>query len=503
MKCSHLISFDACTKRSLLVLPCVMRSKGNKDLGLPPGVRGTTLKVCESFLMQLPQQLSHLESQTLFVSSGKQELLVVLIGWCPEEGSLGERYDQRMRFAHQVYRVAKQYGAKQVAICLHPGQFSETVDFKSFIEGVALSSYQFTRYQAAPSKSFLPQDIGFFCTEDLPLLPQAAEVKRLMTVVDAVAVARDLVNTTSNDCTPKDLVAHARNLARELNLSCKVYDEAGLAKLGAHAVLAVGQGSENESYLVKLVYRPRNVVKTAPVISLVGKGVTFDSGGLSIKPTDSMKEMKFDMGGAATVLATIEAAARLKIPVEVRVYVPLVENMINGASMRPGDVIQTLAGKTVEVLNTDAEGRLILADALTLAEQEGGDLIIDVATLTGAVVVALGAGYAGFFTADETLAAKFSHITATTDERFWRLPLPQDYRKMLKSNIADLKNIGGRWGGAITAALFLKEFVKTSSWVHLDIAGVVWEDSGDAYKPFGGTGFGVRSLVEIISSYAS
>jgi leucyl aminopeptidase len=274
-------------------------------------------------------------------------------------------------------------------------------------------------------------------------------------------------------------------------------DERWLKEQKFGAMLAVGQGSNAKPRLVVLEYAPRNAKKT---IVLVGKGVTFDSGGINLKPSGSIETMKMDMSGAAAVAGTLLAVARLKPSVRVVGVMPLVENMPSGTAIRPGDIVRSYAGKTIEIGNTDAEGRLILIDALAWAiEQYKPDATIDLATLTGACVVALGEKIAGVFSKDRDLSDAIMAAGETTHERCWPLPLPEDYKELLKNDFADLNNISsGRWGGAITAALFLSEFVGDTRWAHIDIAGPAWIKKASDYCGAGGTGFGVRLLCELL-----
>jgi len=362
-------------------------------------------------------------------------------------------------------------------------------------EGFILAGYRFDRY-----KSKRKSDEGAEADPELAIAVPGRFSEDAVAVTAALcagtALARDLVNTPPRDCTPTHLMQTCRDLARTLGLKAEVYDRTRLKSMGANALLAVAQGSDEPPYLIKLTYRPK--VRPKRVISIVGKGITFDSGGLSIKPGASMETMKYDMAGAAAVIGAMQAIGTLRPNVEVRAYIPTTENMISGSATRPGDVVTAMNGKTIEILNTDAEGRLILADALCLAERDRCDVIIDLATLTGAVVVALGPAWAGLFTEHEKLAQGILSAAERSGERFWRLPLAPEYRDLIKSSIADLKNTGGRWAGAITAALFLKEFVAETPWAHLDIAGPSFAESEDHHLKKGGVGFGVRTLVRYI-----
>jgi leucyl aminopeptidase len=269
-----------------------------------------------------------------------------------------------------------------------------------------------------------------------------------------------------------------------------------MTKLGMGALLGVAQGSSNPPFLIVIKYQPATPSGTGH-LALIGKGVTFDTGGLSIKPADGMEKMKYDMAGAAAVIGAMRAIAQLKPAIPVTAYVPTVENMINGNAQRPGDIVTALSGKTIEVLNTDAEGRLILADAITYANRNGATHIVDAATLTGAIGVALGHYNMGAFTNNETFLAKFMAAARSAGEKTWQLPMDEEYKDYLKSAFADLPNIGGRHGGSITAAWFLREFADPTPWVHLDIAATAWLDEGKAWLSKGPSGVAMRSFVQL------
>jgi leucyl aminopeptidase len=287
------------------------------------------------------------------------------------------------------------------------------------------------------------------------------------------------------------------NRAKKAGLKTTVFTEKTLRARGFGAMLAVGAGSENPPRLLVIEYAPKNAKKT---LALVGKGVTFDSGGLNLKTTGGIGDMKIDMAGGAAVAGAMLAIARLKPRRRVVAAIPLVENMVSGNATRPGDIIRAYSGKTVEIGNTDAEGRLILADALAwVIEKYKPDTVIDMATLTGACVVALGEKYAAVFTPDDKLAGVLIDASERTHERCWRMPLPDDYRELLKSEMADINNMPAtRWGGAVTAALFLKEFIGQTPWAHIDIAGPAYRKNGGDYCGPGGTGFGVRLLCDLL-----
>lgn len=317
----------------------------------------------------------------------------------------------------------------------------------------------------------------------------------------AVNLARDLVNTPPAEKPPAQLAERIRASAAAVGIEAAVWDEARIRQERFGGLLGVAAGSDQSPAFVILNYRRGGA--GAPVLALVGKGVTFDSGGLSLKPTASMEDMKSDMTGAAVVAAVMEAVARLELPVNVVGYLAITENMTGGRAMKLGDVLTMRNGKTVEVLNTDAEGRLILADALSYAAESKPSRILDLATLTGACIVALGLKIAGLFGNDDDFCSELQSACGKTGERAWRLPLDDDFKEALKSNVADLKNVGGRWGGAATAAKFLEQFVDSVPWAHLDIAGPSWNESDGSARDAGGTGCFVRSLVACIESMAN
>ena len=327
-----------------------------------------------------------------------------------------------------------------------------------------------------------------------------AAIRRGEIVGEAVNLARELANTPPAEKTPTRLAARAAEVGTAAGLTMTVWDEARIREERFGGLLAVAAGSDEPPAFVVAEYRRGG---EAPTLALVGKGVTFDSGGLSLKQSSSMEDMKADMSGAAIVLATMQAVARFGLRVNLVGYLILTENMLGGRAMKLGDVLTMRNGKTVEVLNTDAEGRLILADALSFAVEGKPDRVLDLATLTGACMVALGTKIAGLFSNDEPFAQAVQAACRRSGERVWRLPLDDDFQEALKSHVADLKNVGGKWGGAITAAKFLQQFVGETPWVHLDIAGPSWADSDGATRDVGGTGCFVRSLVALAEAAAT
>ncbi|HYY05555.1 MAG TPA: leucyl aminopeptidase [Candidatus Limnocylindria bacterium] len=362
----------------------------------------------------------------------------------------------------------------------------------AFVEGFQLAGYRFAGYLSDPERRARvqaltlggdPQELG------APLAAVAA-------VVEEIFRARDLVNEPASVATPRFLAERVAALARDIRgLEAEAWAPRRIAREGLNGLLAVARGSREEPRFIRLRWQGAGARRR---VVLVGKGITFDSGGLSLKPPKSMETMKYDMAGGAAVIGAVAAAARLRLPVDVTGFVPATENLPGGRAQKPGDVIRFLNGKTVEVLNTDAEGRLILADALALASREKPDAVIDVATLTGACRVALGTLFAGVMGNDERLVAQLVEAGRVAGEPCWQLPLVREYREDLKSPIADLKNVGGE-AGTITAALFLAEFVDGVPWAHLDIAGPAFTDKDLPHAPRGGTGFGVRLLLRYLS----
>ena len=307
-----------------------------------------------------------------------------------------------------------------------------------------------------------------------------------------------MINEPAAAKSPADMVAAATKLLRGTGVKVEAWQGAELAKRKLNGTIIVGQGSRRSPRFLRLEYAPRDARHT---IALIGKGVVFDSGGYSLKPSSGMEQMKTDMSGGAAVIATMSVLAQLGVRSRVVGYVPLVENMIGGNAYRLGDVITYRNGKTVEVMNTDAEGRLILADALCLASDEAPDAMINLATLTGACMVALGPKIAGIMGNNDAWIDQITAASQRSGEPLWKLPLPGEYRKMLDSEIADMKNVGGSYGGALTAGIFLKEFVGKVPWAHLDIAGPSRAEADDAYLCRGGTGFGVRTLIELVQTF--
>jgi leucyl aminopeptidase len=312
--------------------------------------------------------------------------------------------------------------------------------------------------------------------------------------------ARSLVNEPGNKLTPTILGQRATQMAQEVGLGCEVHSTEKLHELKMGAFWSVSQGSAEPPALIVLRYEPEGL-KEGPVLGLVGKGITFDTGGISIKPADNMEKMKYDMAGGAAMIGAMRAIALLKPKVRVIAIICAAENMPSGTAQKPGDVQTAMSGKTIEIINTDAEGRLMLADGLTYARQLGATHLIDAATLTGAISVALGKITAGAFSNDDAAYGKFESALAISGEKFWRLPLGDAYADLIKSDIGDIKNTGGRWGGAIIAAEFLHVFAEDTPWIHLDIAGMAWVEDSRPFIAKGPSGIGVRSILEWVRRF--
>ncbi|MFC5701994.1 leucyl aminopeptidase [Cohnella faecalis] len=366
-------------------------------------------------------------------------------------------------------------------------------------EGLLLASYRRDSRSAEGRK--LPSPKLFFDLEN----GESADAwsrgfERGVKTADAVCYARELTNLPGNRLTPATLAEEAESLAERFGLECRIYDEIEAAAEGMGGLLAVGQGSVNPPRMI--VLRHKGAPNSTETIGLIGKGVTFDTGGISLKKPEGMEEMISDMGGAAAVLGVMRAVAERKLAVNVTAVIPAAENMPSGNAFKPGDVIRMYSGQTVEVLNTDAEGRLVLADGLTTAIRAGATRLIDIATLTGAVMVALGDVTTGAVTNDDTWLSQLDLASRRAGEYLWQLPAHPEYRKALRSDVADLKNMGSKWGGAIFGGLFVGAFAEDRPWIHLDIGGTAWMWSDRDLEPAGGTGVMVRTLIEYLESEA-
>ena len=431
--------------------------------------------------------------------------------------------DKLRKGAGTAVRTAKARSGRELAIAFPeagaqtgalagelPGEpmkeLSARLTARALVEGAELAELDWDSYRSDRKDSSV---------NDLTLISKVLDGKTEQQAqtgfADGLIVAaaqnftRALVNEPGNVLTPTELGARARAMCAEAGLGCEVHSSAKIQELKMEAFWAVAKGSAEPPALIVMTYQPAGAVaEGAPVLGLVGKGITFDTGGISIKPADGMEKMKYDMAGAAAMIGAMHAIARLKPAVKVIAVVCSAENMPDGRAVKPGDVVTAMSGTTIEIVNTDAEGRLVLADGLHYAKTLGATHLIDAATLTGACVVALGVLNAGLFSNDEVACAKFENALAISGEGFWRLPCTDDYRERITSEIADLMNTGkNRWGGAISAAMFLKEFAGDTPWVHLDIAGCAWNEEKKPWIAYGPSGVAVRSIVEWVRSYSA
>ncbi|MFN2546330.1 MAG: leucyl aminopeptidase [Myxococcales bacterium] len=410
-----------------------------------------------------------------------QRLALIGIG---REKDAERTLEQLRNAASRAVKLAKAAGAKTLAIS---SPVTGDRQVQALAEGASLGAYVFDRYKKE-KKPFKLQRVQILADKSL-----TKSARLGVEIAAAVNLARDLVNEPAGKVTPRALADEARKMARAAGLRCDVLSRAQIKKLGMNLFLAVSQGSAQEPQLVRISYDGRG----RPV-ALVGKAITFDSGGLSIKTAQGMEDMKADMAGAAAVIAAMKVVAFLKPPFPVRAYFGACENLPSGTAYKPGDVIAGKNGTSVEVLNTDAEGRLVLADVLSWAVEETPAAVVDLATLTAAILVALGPWITGLFSNHDALATEMLSAAKAAGEPIWRMPLPPEMEELIRSPIADLKNTGGRYGGAINAALFLQHFVGKTPWAHLDIAGPASVDKERGYNPRGGTGAGVRLLIEWI-----
>ena len=396
-------------------------------------------------------------------------------------------------------RQAASVGAVHLALLLPERSTKEASGFREVAEGIVLGAYRFDKYLTGDRRPKRKLEQVTVLTRPRPATASRRAIDLGARIGEAVCLARDAVNEPPNELPPSGLVEIAQQVSRRGHLRIKVLDAQAIDRAGMKLLAAVGRGSSHGPRFIHLTYLPKQRKRKRLV--LLGKGLTFDSGGLCIKPAAGMGEMKSDMGGAAAVLGTMDAVAALHPAVEVHGLVVAAENMPDGNAYRPGDVFGSLDGKTVEIINTDAEGRLALADGISYARRLKPDLLIDAATLTGACVVALGKTTSGFFATHDDLATRFDRAAKVAGEGFWRMPLLSELREQLKSDVADIKHTGERWGGSITAALFLREFVQDVPWIHCDIAGPVLSDRAHGVVPKGATGHAVMTFTKFIEEF--
>jgi leucyl aminopeptidase len=406
-------------------------------------------------------------------------------------------YDLR-RVAGAAARALKSRGVRSFAF-VAPSSIGGEEAVKAIVEGTFVGNFE-PDYYKSDRKDQKIDAVTVIASGDKSSLQKALDEAQI--IGESQNFTRDLVNEPSNRMTPTVLGERAKKMAQEVGLKCEVYGADKIKELKMGAFWSVAQGSDEPPTLIVMKYEPAGAPEK-PVLGLIGKGVTFDTGGISIKPADGMEKMKYDMAGGATMIGVMRAIAMLKPKVKVIAIIGATENMPSGKAQKPGDVQIAMSGKSIEIINTDAEGRLVLADGLCYARQLGCTHLVDAATLTGAVVVALGYANAGVFANDDGMYERLEKAQAKAGEKMWRLPLDDEYKENIRSNIADMVNSGGRWGGAINAAMFLKEFAEDTPWIHLDIAGTAWTEEQKPWIAKGPSGVALRSLVEFVKSFAS
>ncbi len=438
----------------------------------------------------------------LYMNDGDKLLKIMLLG-IGDSKKLNE--DKFRQLGGIISLKAKELNFHNVIIS---NFYSSSTNIESIIEGLVLSLYEFNKFKEdGIDKSiltFYEKYSASIIAPDDSNLGNKIEIDKIVNICESVFYARDLANSPPNVIDPNALANSAKTLEKMKNIHVDILNQDQIKDLGMNGIISVGKGSENEPKLIIVEYNNSITSKDKPIV-LVGKAVTFDTGGISIKPSDRMDEMKFDKSGGCTVLGIMKALGSLDLSINVVALIPAVENMPSGSSYRPGDIIRMYNGKTVEVLNTDAEGRLILADALAYGVAKySPKYILDFATLTGACIIALGTNIAGIIGNDDKLINKLVSLSSNTGEKIWQLPLSEEFSDLIKSNVATIKNIGGRTGGTITAAAFLSHFVSDVPWAHFDIAGTAWTQDGTAeksYNPKGSTGFGIRTIIKFLEEH--
>lgn len=408
---------------------------------------------------------------------------------------------QLRRLAGCAVRYLRTRSVRDVA-WVRGGEGSSEEDVQTVVEGAILGDYDADRYKTERNNEHRIDRFSLVGGGAAGGTTDAVAVERGGIIAGAQNFTRDLVNEPSNRMTPTLFAQRAQEMAGQSGLECQVLGSEEMRELKMGALLAVAQGSEEPAKVIVVRYFPPGAPER-PVVGLIGKGITFDSGGISIKPSDNMHEMKTDMAGGATMLGVMRAIAQLKPNVRVMAVIPATENMPSGKASKPGDVVTSMCGKTIEIINTDAEGRMVLADALCYAKQLGCTVLIDAATLTGAVTIALGNITTGVFGWNQGWVDRVLASASAAGEKMWQLPVQEEYRDLYKSSIADLANSGGRYGAAIIGAMFIGEFAGDTPWVHLDIAGTRWSNEEKPYRTKGPTGHGVRTLVHLLTHFSA
>jgi len=404
------------------------------------------------------------------------------------------------KVAGATLRYLKSRSVHKVAFLLREADMNENTA-QAVTEGVVAADFETDKYKTDKKNDKFIESFTIAGFGDADKAAGEKGIAKGRTIGEAQNFARDLVNEPSNKLTPVILAGKAQAMAKEAGLAVEILDEKKIAELKMGALLSVAQGGPEPPRMIVITYTPANTKPGAPVIGLVGKAVTFDTGGISIKPSEGMEKMKYDMAGGATMLGVMRALAALKPSVKVICVVPATENMPGGTAQKPGDIQTAMSGKTIEVLNTDAEGRLILADGVHYAKQLGATHLVDAATLTGAIVVALANVNVGVFGSNQEWTDKLLASAKAAGEKMWQMPLDEEYREFIKGSFADIQNIGsGKGGGAITGAMFIKEFAGDTPWIHLDIAGTAWNDDAKPWLAKGPTSVALRTLVQLITS---
>jgi leucyl aminopeptidase len=405
------------------------------------------------------------------------------------------------KIAGAALRYLKARSVKNIAFLVREGEVTEDAA-QAIAEGALAANFETDKYKTDKKNDKSVDTVLLAGYSDKERAAGEKGLGRGRIIADAQNFARDLVNEPSNKLTPKILAEKAEAMAKEAGLAVEILDEKKIADLKMGALLSVAQGGPEPPRVMVVTYTPANPKPGAPVIGLIGKAVTFDTGGVSIKPADGMEKMKYDMAGGATMLGVMRALAALKPNVKVICVVPSTENVVGGSAQKPGDIQTAMSGKTIEVLNTDAEGRLILADGITYIKQLGATHLVDAATLTGAIVVALANINVGVFGSDQPWTDKLLASAKAVGEKMWQMPMDDEYREFIKGSFADIQNIGsGKGGGSITGAWFIREFAGDSPWIHLDIAGTAWNDDAKPWLAKGPTGIALRTLVNLVMSY--
>src|SRR5271167_1475557 len=443
-----------------------------------------TGKILEMTLIHAPAGLK--AARLLLVGAGKRE----------QSNSATLR-----KVAGAALRYLKARSVKQFAFLVRENAPAED-SAQAIAEGALAANFEADKYKTEKKNDKSIDTVLLTGYSDSERGTAEKGLARGRIIAESQNFARDLINEPSNKLTPKILAEKAEAMAKQAGLSVEILDEKKIADLKMGALLSVSQGGPEPPRVMVVTYTPANPKPGAPVIGLIGKAVTFDTGGISIKPADGMEKMKYDMAGGATMLGVMRALAALKPNVKVICVVPATENMVSGTAQKPGDIQTAMSGKTIEVLNTDAEGRLILADAVHYAKQLGVTHIVDAATLTGAIVVALANVNAGVFGNDQAWTDKLLASAKATGEKMWQMPMDEEYREFIKGSFADIQNVGsGKGGGAITGAMFIREFAGDTPWIHLDIAGTAWNDDAKAWLAKGPTGVALRTLVHLVQSF--